>query len=92
MTGVPVTTRAGGRVGKVASFNLDQATGHLITLEVKASGFVAGLATSHLLIPWDAIVEMTDQRVVVQDGVIESRAVVAAGVKPAVNPTMMHEC
>lgn len=71
MIGVMVYTRSGQKLGKVASFNLDAVTGHLITMEVKPQGLVAGLASEHLLIPWDAIIEMTLEKVMVSDATLK---------------------
>jgi len=43
MAGVPVETRSGWPVGRVASFDFDADSGHLQTLRVKPSGLVANL-------------------------------------------------
>lgn len=61
--GLPVVTRSEQKVGKVASFDVDSLTGRLITLYVAPSGLVARLRVEELLVSWDAIVEITADRV-----------------------------
>jgi sporulation protein YlmC with PRC-barrel domain len=91
MAGVLVETRSGEKLGKVGSFNLDAATGHLISLEVKPMGIVAGIAGETLPISWDAIVEMTPEKVVVIDGAIKDAKPVPANSGPVISPTLMKE-
>ena len=91
MMGVGVETRSGRRVGKVASFDLDQATGRLVTLQVKPHGLVAGLTSENLIIPWDAIVELSYERVVIADAVVPAGSSVIAQANTAPSPTLMKE-
>ncbi|MDO8584301.1 MAG: PRC-barrel domain-containing protein [bacterium] len=90
MVNVPVQTRSGTAVGKVASFNLDQTTGHLVTLEVKTAGLVAGFGP-HLIVPWDAIVEMNEKLVVIADQMVKVTSGQLAHGNPMATPTMMKE-
>ncbi len=85
MVGTPVVTRSGQPVGKVASFDLDQATGRLVTLHVKTPGLVPGLHGDELLVSWDAIIEMTPKQVTIMDGLGEmgASAIVQAEPFPA---------
>jgi len=92
MVGIPVETRSGERVGKVASFDLDQATGHLMSLHVKSRGLVHGLMADELLVPWTSILEMSLKKVVIQDGaVIAHQGSLATASPPVPHPTMMKE-
>ncbi len=75
MTGVHVKTKSGTAIGKVASFDLDANTGHLSVLHVKTTRLVPGLMDDEVFVPWSAIVSMSEEEVVIQDGVVEeSRA------------------
>ncbi len=92
MVGVPVETRSGQPVGKVASFDLEQTTGHLVTLQVKPLGLVAGLTHEHVIVPWNAIVEMGPQKVVIADGAVNAAETLAqANPMATPTPTMMKE-
>ena len=68
MIGVPVETRDGRFIGKVASFNVDAITGKLSSLLVHAPGIVSGLFRDELLVDWNVILEMTPDRVLVGYG------------------------
>ncbi len=93
MVGVLVETRSGQGVGKVASFDLEKTTGHLVNIQVKPLGLVAGLTHEHLMVPWSAVVEMTQEKVVIADAVVsvgaEARA--QASPTPTPSPTLMKE-
>jgi sporulation protein YlmC with PRC-barrel domain len=70
MVGVQVHTKSGEQVGKVASFDLDALTGHLQSMHVKTRGIMAGVMSEDIMVPWDAIIEMSKEKVVVRDGVV----------------------
>lgn len=90
MGGVSVETRSGASVGKVASFDLDSATGRLVSLQVKGRGFVSGLMADSFIVPWDAILEMTPSKVVIADGFVPVGAKNLAQAKQAVStPTLI---
>ena len=96
MLGVSVITRAGRDIGKVASFDVDATTGRLVTLHVKTRGLVSGLLQNELLVSWDAVLEMTEARVVIADAAIAATAkdatTTSAPVKPMTSsPTFMRE-
>ncbi len=92
LTGVAVVTRMGERVGKVVSFDVNDLTGRLAVMHVKASGLVARLTDDELLIPWDAILEMTEKKIVIADGIIPvSVLTIASSMTPTPSPTLMKE-
>ena len=68
LVGLPVVTRGGMVVGKVAGFKLETDTGRLASLHVKARGLVPGLLDQELVIGWNEIIELSDNQVVVKDG------------------------
>ena len=92
MAGAPVETRAGEKVGKVASFDLDGATGRLISLRVKSRGLVSGLMADELIVAWDAIIELTPQKVVIADGALKVGRLNVAPAKSAMpSPSLMKQ-
>ena len=78
MAGVPVLTRSGRSLGKAASFDFDRATGRLAAMRVKTRGLVPGLLADELVIPWAAIVEVTEKQITVQDAAIPDAALALA--------------
>lgn len=92
LTGLPVFTRSEQRVGKVTTFDINAWTGRIAVMHVKASGLVARLSDEELLVPWDAIVEMTEERVVITDNVVQAPAsAIASTMSPSPAPTLMRE-
>lgn len=86
MAGVPVLSKTGSPLGKVASFDLDPLTGRLMTMRVKTKGLMAGMIADELMISWDAIVEMDQKKVVVIDQAVSAGSHVAASAVRAPNP------
>ena len=92
MRGVRVETRLAQTVGKVASFDLDDATGRLVALRIKPGGPISGLLDQELSVPWDAIVEMSREKVVIADGTVKVPMGALARAKPAMtSPSFMKE-
>lgn len=92
MVGVPVMTRADQMLGKVASFDLEAATGRLVSLRVKTRSLVQGLLNNELTVSWDAVIEITPTRVVVADAVAKGVARSLAHSPDAVpSPGLMKE-
>ncbi|OGL74082.1 hypothetical protein A3E39_00625 [Candidatus Uhrbacteria bacterium RIFCSPHIGHO2_12_FULL_60_25] len=84
LVGLPVVTRGGVAVGKVAGFDIETETGRLTALRVKARGLVPGLLDQELLVAWNQVVEIAKDKVVVQDGVVPVGARVLAS-RPSPN-------
>lgn len=55
-------------VGKAAGFDFDADSGRLAALRVKTRGLVPGLLDQELVITWNQVVEITTEKVVVEDG------------------------
>lgn len=94
LIGLPVFTRSEQRVGKVLSFDVNVLTGRLAVLYVKPSGLVARLRVEELLVSWDAIIEITAERVVIADSVIQAQVpamTVASSMTPSASGTLMQE-
>ena len=70
MLGVRVETRSGSHVGKVGGFEFEVETGHLRNMHVKHGGLVAGLMSEHLLVSWDAIIELSSEKVIIADAAV----------------------
>lgn len=93
LNGLPVFTRSKQRVGKVMSFDIDALTGRIAVMRVKASGLVARLSDDELLVSWDAIMEMTEERVIIADNSVQVPAsAIASAMNPTpASPTLMRE-
>jgi len=80
--GTPVFTENGMSVGKVASFDFSADTGKLTELKVSHGGFLSGLLSDELLVPWTSIREMSKERIIISDAAIpvEARALAQRGV------------
>jgi len=90
MAGVPVVTRSGQPVGKVASFDVDAETGRLAVLRAKTRGLLPGLLSDELLIEWNAIIAFGTERVIVADAAVkQTHENLARSVAPSPAPTMM---
>ena len=85
MHGLPVFTEQGISVGKLASFDINAETGKLAGLRVSHRGILSGLLADELIVPWNAIVEMNNERIVIQDTAIPSEARAIAK-EPAADP------
>ncbi len=89
LLGLPVFTRSGVHVGKVAGFLIETDTGRLSSLSVKARGLVPGLLDQELAVAWSQVVELTNERAVVEDGAIPVRAR-ALAVRPTATGGGIH--
>lgn len=81
--GLPVVTKSGTALGKLASIDIDADSGRLVTLHVKTRGIVPGLLSDELLIGWASVIEMTDERIVVADASVAAGATAFARAKEA---------
>jgi uncharacterized protein YrrD len=75
--GVPIYTRSGRMLGKLASLDFDAATGHLVSLRV-SSGLMKDLLSSELSISWKEVIEVTAEKIIVADAVVPEGSSVAA--------------
>jgi sporulation protein YlmC with PRC-barrel domain len=78
LVGLPVWTRSGTALGKIAGFEIDTETGRLALLHVKTRGLVPALLDQELVVAWDQVIEMTPAQVTVQDAVVPAGARVLA--------------
>lgn len=65
--GLPVRTKSGIQLGKLASFDLDAETGRLTALHVRVRGMVPGLLDDEAIVAWPQVVTMDDKEIVVVD-------------------------
>jgi len=75
--GVPVRTKAGMAVGKLASLELDSDTGRLTALLVRVRGMVPGLLDNELIVAWSQVVTMSDKEILVADNIAPAGASLA---------------
>jgi len=83
MAGTPVETRSGLSVGKVGSFDLEAETGRLSVMRVQVPRMLAGLISDELLVAWDAIIELNNDKVVIADTAVPAQARHLAQAQPA---------
>lgn len=93
MTGVPVLTRNGEKIGRVASFVFETDTGRLASVAVQTAGIVSGLFRDELIISWDAVLEITQARVLVMDTAVKVSTHLARKeeMTPASSSTLMRD-
>lgn len=67
MIGIPVETRAGQSLGRLGSVDVDAETGRIKTFHVKSGNLVSGLLGDELMIAWEQVIELTNERLLVAD-------------------------
>ncbi len=82
--GSNVRTQSGLRLGQVQTMSLDQDTGKLALIHVRARG-VTHLLENESLISWTDIISMSVEEIIVRDGVIPIRS--ASVASEASHPT-----
>jgi sporulation protein YlmC with PRC-barrel domain len=78
LIGLAVETNSGKAIGKVASVDVDADTGRIAIFHVKAGGLVAGLLSDELDVSWDAVIELTSEKLVVADATVPQGATLLA--------------
>lgn len=87
LQGTPVWTRLGERIGRVHDLEFDVDTGKLVALHVHYGHWVPLAGTKTLLVNWSQIVEMTPEKVVVDDAVTKELTVATDPLSTPVIPT-----
>ena len=75
--GTNVRTQSGIRLGQVQTMSIDEDSGKLALIHVRARG-VTHLLENELLISWSDIVSMSVEEIVVRDGVVPIQSSVLA--------------
>lgn len=86
LQGTPVWTRLGERVGRVYDVEFEVETGRLVCLHVRQGYWAPLTTTKTLIIAWLQIVEITPEKVVVEDAAVQEKAG-AEGLSVPVMPT-----
>jgi sporulation protein YlmC with PRC-barrel domain len=87
LIGMPVDTKSGSALGRVASADFDAETGRIATLHVKARNVIQGLLNEEFLVDWSQIVEITEAHVVVQDTTVPEGVRSFAQIASATTPS-----
>lgn len=66
---LPVETRSGLRLGRVAGFEVDPASQMIVRYRVRPKGLSARILKAPLLVAREQVLEMTDEKMVVEDAV-----------------------
>lgn len=88
LQGTPVWTRLGERVGRVYDLEFEIETGRLAALHVRQGHWVPLATSKTLMVAWTQIVEITPEKVVVEDAVIQEAAGAEALAVPAIPTTV----
>lgn len=83
--GAPVFTEQGISVGKVASFEMHGESGKFAGIFVSHKGLISGLLSDEIYVPWNQIVKITKEQVVIKDLAIPAEARTIAK-RPAAEP------
>lgn len=70
---LPVYSRSGEHLGKIASFELDLDTGKIENFHVK-TGLIEGLWHEQLVVHHSQVVEITEEKMIVEDTATKARA------------------
>lgn len=70
LVGIPVHTKSGQALGKLADVLLDTDTGRIMFLEVRTPGLIHGLMNDILHVSWAQIISLDDKEAIVMDAVI----------------------
>ncbi len=87
LLGVSVVTVSGQTIGTVTDFAFDAMNGQITTLFARPSRLLARFSGSVLPISWDAVVECTVKRILVQDAVLSVEEGAPLSAFPAPHPT-----
>ena len=66
---LPVETRSGAALGRVAGFELDAETHAILRYRVRPRGLAAGMLKKPLLVAREQVVAITAEKMVVEDNV-----------------------
>lgn len=82
LTGIPVKTRSGNPVGKLADFLVETDTGRIEFLLVRTGVSIPGLMHQELQIAWSQVITLTEKEAIVADGSVPAGSLRLAGVLP----------
>ncbi|KAA0207003.1 PRC-barrel domain containing protein [Candidatus Uhrbacteria bacterium] len=91
MSGLPVETRSGQSLGRIASFDVDADTGRIKTFHVKSGNLVSGLLGDELMVDWGQVLELTEMRLVVADSAVPAGERALAKAATAAPPATFME-
>lgn len=74
LVGLPVRTRSGSDLGKIADFIMDTDTGRMAFLVVRTRGFIPGLMDHELRVAWAQVISLSDTGAIVEDRSVPSGA------------------
>ena len=68
-----VVTEAGDELGRLEDFNLEIDTQSVLEYIVKPTNLVSGLVNGDLIISRGQVVEITDKKIIVEDGIVGAK-------------------
>lgn len=70
---LPVFTQSGQHLGKVVDFEIEVGSHTILKYYVKSSGLINELFTSELIITPSQVIEITKEKMIVEDNIIRSK-------------------
>jgi len=87
LLGLPVVTQSGQSVGKVRGFQLDAASHAIVQYAVRRHGLLNDLLPNNLIVHQNQVLSLTNEKMIVEDLVLEQRAGVKKASQMASSPT-----
>lgn len=86
LIGLPVLTKSGQAVGKLAEVEVETDNGRIETLVVHTAGPIPAITHNELLIAWSQVVLISEKEIIVADATVPvSAASIAMGVVPPIS-------
>jgi len=73
LIGLDVVTQSGQQLGRVTSFNIETDSQSILEYVVKPANIVKDLITKDLIIPRGQVIEITNDKIVVEDSLSGSK-------------------
>ena len=87
LRGAPVWTRSGIEVGQLEDLELDLDTGRLHHIHVRHGGWLKFVGVSHITVPWTQIVELSPQKVIIADAIVQQLEVASSPLGSPIAPS-----
>lgn len=88
LIGVPVLTKSGQAVGKLAEIEVETNNGRIETFIVHTAGPIPAITHNELRVAWSQVVEITEKEIIVLDATVPANASsLAMGMVPPMSGT-----
>lgn len=80
LTNIPVRTKSGMAVGRLASLDVDADSGRLQAIRVRVPGVVPHLLDDEVAVPWAQIISISEEEAIISDATVPVGTWLARGV------------